>query len=140
VLAYDPKPAPEVRGCAGLRLVDLAEVFSKSDVISLHCPPPPDRKPLIDHQALQSMKPGVYLVNTARGELLDDDAVLEALESGRVAGLAVDAFRKEPPGDAPLVKHARVIATPHIGAYTRESVDRCVEAAVDNMLGYLSKS
>ena len=134
VLAYDPIPSQQ----EGVQRVTLNEVFSAADIISLHCPPLPDRKPLIDGAALQHMKRGVYLVNSARAELLDDAAVLDALQSGQLAGLALDAYRAEPPGKTALLAHPRVIATPHIGAYTRESVTRAVEAAVDNLLEHLT--
>jgi phosphoglycerate dehydrogenase-like enzyme len=122
------------------RYGDLAAVLSESDVISLHCPADSDGRPLIDADAIQKMKRGVYLVNTARGGLLDGAAVLDALSRGRIAGVAVDAYVTEPPGDDPLVRHDRVIATPHTGAYTDESVDRAMEQAVDNLLASLRPS
>jgi len=112
----------------------LEELLRQADVLSLHCPPPADRRPLLTRERLALLRPGAYLINTARGELLDDEAVLEALVQGRLVGVAVDAYRKEPPDDDLLVRHDRVIATPHIGAYSRESVERAVEMAVDNLL------
>ena len=83
------------------------------------------------------MKQGAYLVNTARASLLDDTAVLEALESGRIDGVAVDVYPEEPPQDYRLVKHDRVIATPHIGGFTSESVLKATSIAVDNLLNNL---
>ena len=83
------------------------------------------------------MKQGAYLINTARGALLDQDAVLAGLEGGRIAGLAVDAFDPEPPTDWRLARHPSVIATPHIGGYTTESVARAATAAVENLLAVL---
>ena len=121
----------------GFAYAELDTVLAESDIVSLHCPPPADGTPLIGCETLGRMKRGAYLVNTARGELLDEAAVLEALESGQLAGVAMDAFREEPPGNNALVKHERVIATPHIGGYTVESVDRAVGAAVDNLLEVL---
>ena len=76
-------------------------------------------------------------MNTARGELIDDLDVLKALNCDKLSGLAIDAFRREPPGDDPLVRHPKVIATPHIGAFTNESVSRACEAAVENLLDCL---
>ena len=80
------------------------------------------------------MKRGVYIINTARGTLLKEDDVLEAIQRGHIAGLAADAFRTEPPEELELFKHENVIATPHIGGFTEESVDRAIESAVDNLL------
>ncbi len=134
VLAFDPYPGPDFEPSADFRYCPLADVLSQSDIISLHCQPPADGKPVIDREAMAMMKDGVYLINTARGSLIDPDAALDALDSGCVAGMTLDAFEAEPPTDWRIVKHPRVIATPHIGGYTTESVDRAVSAAVDNLL------
>ena len=134
VLAHDPFPDERFDPGEGFRWASLQEVLSSSDAISLHCPAPPDGRCLLDAEAISRMKTGVYLVNTARAALLDEEAVLSALDTGHVAALAVDAFRQEPPGKSPLVTHNRVIATPHVGGYTAESVDRAVTLAVDMML------
>ncbi len=116
----------------GFRWAPLEEVLGSSDVISLHCPP--GDRPIIDAAAIGRMKKGAYLVNTARAEVVDGEAVLAALESGRLAGYATDVFETEPPKDYRLVKHDRVIATPHIGAFTAESVSRATEQAVLNLV------
>jgi phosphoglycerate dehydrogenase-like enzyme len=140
VLAFDPVQDVTLAGANGFRYVAMKEVLSKSDVISLHCPPSKDGKAVIDTQAIARMKKGVLIINTARAALLDEKAVLEGLGSGRIAGLATDVFDREPPGDSPLIKHSRVIATPHVGGYTAESVDRAVTMAVDMMLDCLKAS
>jgi D-3-phosphoglycerate dehydrogenase len=141
VVAYDPFARPEHARRERFSLAgSLEEVLGQADVLSLHCPTPPDRQPLLTRQRLALLKPGAYLINTARGELLDEAAVLEALNDGRLAGVAIDAYRQEPPGDEPLVRHERVIATPHIGGYSRESVDRAVDRAVDNLLSALGET
>ncbi len=134
VVAFDPFPDTERAAAVGFSYVPLEQLLAASDIISLHCPPSRDSEPVITRQGLTAMKDGVYLVNTARGELLDDDAVIEFLDNGKLAGVAVDAFRREPPGLDRLVIHERVIAVPHIGAYTEESVTQAVEMAVDNLL------
>lgn len=115
------------------------EVIARADIISLHCPATEDGSALVNRRTIALMKAGVYLVNTARAGLMDDDAVLEALDSGQIAGAAIDVFRMEPPEDLRLARHPRVIATPHIGGFTDEGVDRAVSVAVKNMLDALAK-
>jgi len=133
VAAYDPFPDTSF-AVPGFRYAEFETVIASSDILSLHCPPLESRRPVLDRAAIGQLKKGAYLVNTARAGLLDEDAVLAALESGRISGLAVDVFAEEPPRDFRLLKHERVIATPHIGGFTRESVDRAVGVAVDNLL------
>jgi len=108
----------------GLTLLAPAEVFRRADVISLHMPKPPGTAAAIGSEQLAQMKPGVLLVNCARGGVVDEAALLSALESGKVAGAALDVFEVEPPGDLRLVGHPRVIATPHVGASTVEAQAR----------------
>ncbi len=134
VLACDPFPDLDRGAASGFAYVPFEQLLGESDMISLHCPPTNDGDPVITRANLAIMKAGAYLINTARGELLDDDAVLEFLDNGRLAGVALDAFRQEPPGLDRLVVHERVIAVPHIGAYTEESVTLAVQMAVDNLL------
>lgn len=138
VLATDPCPDPGFAPGSGFRYADMDTVLSQSLFISLHCPPLPEGRALVDAAWLGRIRPGTYLINTARGELLDDQAVLAALDDGRLAGLAVDAFRSEPPTGSRLPVHPRVIATAHIGAFTEESIDRAVDVAVDRLLQVLS--
>jgi phosphoglycerate dehydrogenase-like enzyme len=139
VLAYDPYPDESFAPAGEFSFVDLDRVLAESDVVSLHCPPREDGRPVIDGAAIGKMKEGVYIVNTARAELLDEEAVLEALRSGRIAGIATDVYREEPPTGSALVESDRVIATPHVGGYTRESVARAVGAAVDAIMSELAK-
>ncbi len=113
------------------------EVIEKSDMISLHRPASPSGKPVIDEGAILKMKKGVYLINTSRASLLEDASVLKALDDGHIAGFATDVYDKEPPDDYSLVHHERVIATPHLGGYTDESVDRATTAAVENIINTL---
>jgi D-3-phosphoglycerate dehydrogenase len=135
VVAYDPfAPAEQV---ARIRRVDLDELLASSDVVSLHAPPPADGRPLLDAARMAVMGRGAVLVNTARSALVDDDAVLAALEDGRLSAYAVDAFDSEPPELTPLLQHERVLATPHIGGYTTGSVRRATTLAVENLLAVL---
>ncbi len=138
VLASDPFADESFAPSEKFAYADLPRVLAYADVLSLHCPPPADGTALIDAEAIASMKQGVYIVNTARAELIDDTAVLDAIETGHVAGLATDVYRQEPPADRRLVESDRVIATPHVGGFTEESVTRAVEMAVDNMLAVLA--
>ena len=139
VIAFDPR-ADAAFAPASFRWGALDQLYESSDIVSLHCPPSADGKPIIDRAAIRKMKKGVYLVNTARAALLDEEAVLEGLESGQIAGLALDVFAQEPPKDYLLAKHERVIATPHIGGYTEESVQRATQEAVDNTLRNLDQA
>lgn len=139
VVAFDPYPDASFKLGDGFEMATFPEVLRRADILSLHCPPLKDR-PLVDAEFLRQCKPGVFIVNTARGELIDEPAMLAALESGAVGGIAMDAFYKEPPGANALVSHPLAIATPHIGALTGESVDRACDVAVENLLQYFRKS
>ncbi|MCG8479937.1 MAG: phosphoglycerate dehydrogenase [Spirochaetales bacterium] len=136
VRAYDPVPPEDFRPGDRFRFAPLDEVISSSDVISLHCPPAPDRY-VIGENEISRMKRGVIIVNTARDGLVDTDAVIDALDTGAVRSCTVDAFATEPPQDFRLVTHPRVVATAHIGGFTVESVDRAARIAVQNLLAVL---
>ena len=139
VAAFDLYPDPAFDPGSGFRYAPLDDVFSGADFLSLHCPPAADGRPLLDAAVLSRMKRGVFIINTARYDVFDAEAVLAALESGHIAGLALDVFDTEPPTDQGLVQHPRVIATPHIGGFTRESIDRAMTVAVENLLAALAK-
>jgi phosphoglycerate dehydrogenase-like enzyme len=139
VVAFDPYPAPDFQPSEDFSYAPFDDVLARADILSLHCPENRDGTALIGSEQFEGMKDGVYLVNTARGSLLDCEAVLDALESGKVSGLAVDVFDTEPPSDWRLVENSRVIASPHIGGFTEESVGRAVSAAVDGILQVLGK-
>lgn len=137
VLAYDPVQTDFLGPSVTFHYGSLDDVLSQSDIVSLHCPPLPGGEALVCAHTIGRMKRGVYIINTARGTLLQEDDVLEAIKRGHVAGLAVDVFRTEPPDEIELLRHENVIATPHIGGFTNESVDRAMESAVDNLLANL---
>ncbi len=138
VFGYDPF-ADTSFSLPNFRFVSLDELYKRSDVISLHCPPLKDGKSLIDAGAVVKMKNGVYLINTARASLLDDDAIAAGLEKGHIAGLALDVFNHEPPGNIKLISDSRVITTPHIGGYTAESISRATVQAVESIIKVLKK-
>lgn len=139
VIAYDLYPNEEFRPSPRFRFAALEEVLAQADVISLHAPAPRGGKPVIDIEALRQMKHGAFVINTARAALVDGAAVLEALESGHLAGYATDVYDQEPPEADDLLRHERVIATPHIGGYTAQSVERATTAAVENLLRTLEE-
>jgi D-3-phosphoglycerate dehydrogenase len=124
VVAFDPFVAPAVAEKAHVALVSFDELLASSDFITLHTTLTPETRGLVGKDALAKVKPGVRIVNAARGALVDDAALLAALESGRVAGAALDVHGQEPPKDWRLARHPRVVATPHVGASTVEAQDR----------------
>lgn len=137
VLGYDPYLDAETLLQRGAQPVDLDELFARADVISLHVPLTPETRDLINGQSIARMKRGVRLICAARGGVLDETALLHALESGQVAGAALDVFATEPPGLTALVAHPKVIATPHIGAQTAEAQVRAAQDIAQEVLAAL---
>ncbi len=139
-LAYDAYPDRGFAPSPEFGFVALEELLERADIVTLHCPPLPDRRPLISEARLASMRRGAIIINTARQSLVDEAALVRALEDGSISCYAIDAFDREPPEDFSLAKHERVIVTPHIGGFTAESVERAAEAAIDNLLDTLRKA
>jgi len=135
VVAFDPY-LTDAEGC---ELVDLDQVFTQSDVISLHAPAVAETRHMINEASLATMKRGVYLVNCARGGLVDQDALLDALDSGHVAGAGLDVTDPEPlPVGHPLLLHPNVVVTPHVASATVAGRRRLYEHAIDNALNVLA--
>jgi D-3-phosphoglycerate dehydrogenase len=132
VRAFDAYPDHSFEPGGDFAFAPLDEVLAGAQVLSLHAPPA--GAPLVDEAALARLPDGAILVNTARASLVDDAAVLGALDSGRLRAYATDVFEHEPPGVTALTAHPAVLGTAHIGGYTRESVDRAMSAAVSNLL------
>ncbi len=107
--------------------MSLDEVLQQADFLTLHMPLTPETKHLLGEDAFAKMKDGVYIIDASRGGVIDQEALLRALESGKVAGAALDVYEKEPPVEWDLVKHKKVIATPHIGGQTIEAQTRAAE-------------
>ncbi len=121
LIAYDPYVSSLIAREQNVRLVSLEELLKSSDFVSVHAAATPETRHLLNARALALTKPGVRIVNCARGELVNETDLLQALESGRVAGAGLDVFEAEPPKDFKLVSHPNVIATPHIAGSTEEA-------------------
>ena len=128
ILACGDFTIPETIRIVGGVMVSTEEVLANADFITIHTPLTEKTRGMIDAEAIRKMKDGVYLICTARGGVVNERALLDALNSGKVAGAALDVFEKEPPVFTELVNHPRVIATPHIGGQTHEAQKR---AAID---------
>ncbi len=122
VIAFDPFAAAGVLEAAGVQSVDFATLLNRSDYISLHTPLTRTNRHLINAEALAQMKPSAYLINTARGPLIDEDALLAAVRAGQIAGAGLDVLTVEPPApDNPLLQEPRILITPHMAWYSEES-------------------
>jgi len=137
VIGYDPLIAAEVIRQRGAEPVALADLFAQSDFITIHVPLTDETRGLINGQTLSQMKRGVRLICAARGGVVDETALLGALDSGQVAAAGLDVFAKEPPGLTALVAHPNVVATPHIGAQTEEAQTRAAEDIASEVLAGL---
>jgi D-3-phosphoglycerate dehydrogenase len=124
VAAFDPFTDPELAARLGVEMLSLDELLAAADVVTLHTPLTRETRHLIDATRLARTKPGALIVNCGRGGVVDEAALLAALESGRIAGAAIDVFETEPPTSFELARHPRVVATPHIGAQTGEAQER----------------
>ena len=138
VLAYDPYVTPAAAREADAELVPLEELLRQSDFISLHTSLSPSTEKIINAAAIAQMKRGARLINCARGELIDEAALAEALRSGQLAGAALDTFAVEPPANSPLTEMPNVIATPHIAGSTREAQEEVGTAIAQQIRDYLA--
>ena len=137
VIIYDPNVTEHELEHGNAEPVSLQDLFAWSDFISLHLPLNVHTRDLIGPMAFTQMRDGVRIISTARGGIIDEDALLAALNSGKVAAAGLDVFEKEPPGLTELVAHPRVIATPHIGAQTAEAQSRAAEDIANEVLAAL---
>lgn len=137
VLGHDPLLDEKTIQSRGAEPVSLTELYAQADVITLHLPLLPETRGMLGKEAFEKMKWGVYLVCAARGGVIDEAALLQALNSGQVAGAALDVFEKEPPGAGALVAHPNVVATPHIGAQTAEAQTRAALDVAEEVLNAL---
>jgi phosphoglycerate dehydrogenase-like enzyme len=137
VVAWTRNPSPERAARHSATFVELDELLAASDVVSLHVPATPETKGLIGAAQFDRMKPEAVLVNTARGHVVDEAAMVERLKSGRLAGAALDVYNEEPlPAGHPLTALDNVVLSPHMGFGTPEAVTSMVDIAIDGLVGY----
>jgi len=137
VIVYDPYVRPEQIEKEGFESVTLKELYRRSDYITVHVPKLKDTTNLINKDAFEQMKDGIMIVNCARGGIVNEDDLHDALKSGKVAGAALDVFEKEPPGLCSLVEHERLICTPHLGASTQEAQTKVAVDVAGQIIDYL---
>ena len=138
VLAYNRNPRRELE-CENLRFTDLDTLLRQSDIVSLHCPLTEQTRGLINKEALSKMKDGAILLNTSRGAVLDEQAVVAALDSGKLYAVGADVFATEPCGkDHPLAAHPRCVATPHVAWSPEETRARVIQIAADDVKAFLA--
>lgn len=140
VIGYDPVLSSEKAAELGVELVSTDELFKRADVITCHTPMTPETKGIINKDAIAKMKDGVLIVNAARGGIVEESDIIEAVESGKVAGAALDVFTQEPtPEDFPVLKVPNIITTPHLGASTSEAQERVALEICDQVARYLTE-
>jgi D-3-phosphoglycerate dehydrogenase len=137
VIASDPYLSSEAIQGVGATPAEMGELLAASDFVSLHLPLTDETRGFFGAQAISRMKPGARLVCAARGGLIDEAALQAALDEGRLAGAALDVFEHEPPGDNPLLRHPRLVATPHLGGQTAEAQARVAADIADEVLAAL---
>ena len=138
VLAYDPFVTPEIIEEAGAEPVTLDALLARADYVSLHCPLTDQTRNLIDTVRLAQMKPGACLINCARGALVDEAALCDALQSDHLAGAALDVYAHEPPKDSPLLALDTVVLTPHLGASTKEAQQAVSVKIAEDMAAFFT--
>ena len=124
LIAYDPYVQPARAAQYGVRLVTLEELLREADIITIHLPKTPETLDLISERELAMVKPGVIIVNAARGGLINEDALAIALKEGRIGGVGLDVFASEPTTSSPLFEFDNVVVTPHLGASTDEAQEK----------------
>lgn len=134
ILAYDPFVTEERAADLGIKLASLDEIFRESDFITVHTPLTKETRNLIDDEEFKIMKPGVRLINCARGGIINEEALARAVAEGRVAGAAVDVFTKEPPTGNPIIEQNGIVVTPHLGASTAEAQVNVAVAVAEQIL------
>jgi len=137
-IAYDPYLPKEIAERNNIQLLDsLEELLEESDVISVHAALTEETYHMLDYEKLKLMKKGSYIVNCARGGIVDEDALYRLLKEGHLAGAALDVYEREPPGKSPLFELPNISLTPHIGASTKEAQRRAAEIIAEEVVRVL---
>jgi D-3-phosphoglycerate dehydrogenase len=134
VIAYDPY----VKSAENVKMVTLDEILTASDYISLHLPKTKESANMIGKAQIEKMKNNIRIINCARGGIIDEDALFDALTNGKIAGAALDVYAEEPPTDWKLIKLPNVIGSPHIGAATKEAQGRVGAEVADKLIEFAS--
>ncbi|HHV94886.1 MAG TPA: phosphoglycerate dehydrogenase [Clostridiaceae bacterium] len=139
VIAYDPYVSDDDESVKkySVKMMDKSDVIKNADFLTLHIPLTDGTKHIINKETIDTMKTGAYLVNTARGELVDEDALYDALVAGKLAGAAADVFSKEPPEGHKLLKLDNFILVAHMGAYTKEANEKMALKSAENLIKML---
>ncbi len=137
VIVYDPFITQEIAEKQGYELVSLDDLYTRSDYITVHVPKSKETIGLVNKEAFAKMKNGVMIINCARGGIISEKDLIDALDSGKVAGAAIDVFEKEPPDNWDLALHPKVICTPHLGASTHEAQENVALAIAEQIVDYL---
>ena len=138
LVGYDPFVSPDYARRLGIELLSLEELLAQCDFITLHTPLTEGTRHMIGSKEVGLLKPGARLINVARGELVDEQAVLDGLESGQLSGVALDVFAQEPPQNTALVGHPKIVVTPHLGASTEEAQREVAIEAAEQVLAVLN--
>ena len=138
LVGYDPFVSPDHAKRMGITLVSLEELLAQVDFITLHTPLTDSTRRMISAKQIALLKPGARLINVARGELVDEQAILDGLESGQLEGVALDVFAEEPPQNMALIGHPKVVVTPHLGASTEEAQREVAIEASEQVLAVLN--
>jgi len=138
IFAYDIYRDEAFASKYEIEYAELEDILARADIISLHLPLTPETEGLVDQDFITAMKPGAWLVNTARGELIQEDALVQAVKSGHLRGAALDAFRQEPPEkDSPLLSIEEILTTPHMGAHSDSAKNAMGRMAMNDCLAVL---
>lgn len=138
ILAYDKYPNIKKAEEIGMKYVDLYTLVAESDFITLHVTLTSETEKLIGKKEIEAMKNGVVIVNTSQGKVIDEEALINALKSGKISFAGLDVFEEEPPAkDSPLFKLDNTILSPHIGFHTVEAAKRCTDICIDNVVKFL---
>jgi len=137
ILAFDKVQDKEFAECYNVEYTDLDDLLARSDFVSIHLPLDDSTRNLLDEGRLRKMKPEAFLINTSRGGILDEKALVRALTCGWIAGAALDVYAEEPPTDLELKRLSNVVLTPHMGAHTQEAISRMAQQAARNLIDAL---